>query len=178
MAKFDPFETLMSVVSSLIGRMMLFACSGMLGLALGWGARGFQQWNDLSHPLQVILNRVDGVNSGEVLMWLFLWPIVSFGTMQHPWFFLLFVLTAGFVFVWVVYLEMEAPTRWCLLLVVMTSLLPVMSDSEPWGASAWLVLAAGWLGVGAVVYVFWRIGSTGGGGATGLDEGDEDVLTD
>lgn len=178
MARFDPLDTLLSVVSSLIGRVALFSCSGMMGLAFGWGARGFQQWDDLGHPVEAILKTIDGLSSGEVLMWLFLWPIVSFETLQHPWFFLLFVLTAGFVFVWVVYLEQESPLRWCLLLLVMTSLVPVMSDLEPWSTSAWTVLVAAWAVTGVVVFALRGIGNTAAVTMASGAEDDEDVLTD
>lgn len=85
MLKLDPVDAFYSVGSSLIGRCLLFFSSGMVGLALGWVAEGFEDWEDFLHPMEALENTMAG-SPGEFLMWLALWPVVSIGTMANPCF--------------------------------------------------------------------------------------------
>jgi len=156
MLKFDPIDSFHSVGSTLIGRLFLFYSAGMAGLALGWLAQGFEDWRDFLHPMDVLENLMSG-GLGETVMLLLLWPLVSLGAFASPWFFLIFALTMGVVFLIMVYTEEPAPLWW-LGMVAVTSLVPAMGrvSGNGWGASSWLVLGVFWIGIGSAAFYVWR----------------------
>jgi len=162
MLKLDPVDAFYSVGSSLLGRWLLFFSSGMVGLALGWVAESFEEWDDFLRPMNALENLISG-SPGEFLMWLALWPVVSMTTLTRPWFFLIFALTVGVVFVVMIYTEEPAPLWW-LGMVAISSLVPAMGEDsgDVWNGSSWLVLGVFWLGLGAAAFYVWRRDYPGG----------------
>lgn len=155
MFRFDPVDAFFSVGSTLLGRMLLFFSGGMAGLALGWVAGYCDHWSLFLHPIDTVREAIGSGEAGTAFAWLFLWPLVSLGSVAQPWFFVFFALVVVTVFAVLIYSE-EPPFLWWLALIAMTSLVPAMSDLTSWAVSSWVVLGIFWIGLGSIALYFWR----------------------
>ncbi len=131
----------------------MFFSAGMVGLALGWMAGYCDHWSMFLHPLDAIGDAIEGGRASEAFTRLFLWPFVSLGAAAQPWFFVALALTVLTALAILVFTELSA-FPWGMVVAVMTSLVPPMSDLSNWSASSWTVLGLFWLGLALVC--FWR----------------------
>ncbi|MCF6312006.1 MAG: hypothetical protein L3J39_06105 [Verrucomicrobiales bacterium] len=171
MIKLDPLSAFAAAGSSLVGRMACFMFSGMAGSALGWVAQSFRAWQDFFHPVQTVIDNIEVSSSGEALMWLAMWPIIALGTMVRPWFFIPYAFFAALIFILMIYSE-EPPRLWCYLLVMATSLVPLMNAFDLSKLSMWVVLAALWLPILYLSFAAWRADY---GGVVSVTAEEEDV---
>lgn len=129
--------------------------SGMIGSALGWVAQSFRAREDLSYPVQTVIDGIEANSVGEALMWLAMWPIFVLGTMARPWFFIPYAFFAAVVFILMIYSD-EPQRLWCCLLVMATSLVPLMNVYDLSNFSMWVVLAGFWLVLLYLSFTAWR----------------------
>ncbi len=148
-AKIDPVETVYSTGTSLIGRILLFFSAGWVGLLLGRVARAFDDWEDFLHPGSVFGRVFGGLE--EELLAMALWPFVALylTASAHLGLFFLVLIGSAVVFFVLVWTEEPAPLWW-LILVAVTSLVPVFGTEDRMAWPAVAVLAVFWIGLGAV----------------------------
>jgi hypothetical protein len=153
--KLDPIDIFVSTSSSMVGRMFQFFAAGWLGLLLGRIAIVFEEPADFLNLADAFSQTFEYTEfADEFLLFLF-WPFLVIVGGFVVWIGLgfaamVFMATAFFTFI-----SDEGPKPiWWLVLVLLTSLLPMWEDGTVW---SWGVLVFFWIGLGA--FGWWALRS-------------------
>lgn len=151
--KLDPIDIFVSTSSSMVGRMLQFFAAGWLGMLLGRIAIVFEEPADFLNLADAFSQTFEDTQFAEEFLLFVFWPLlVIFGGFVI-WIGLgfaamIFMATAFFKFI-----SDDGPKPiWWLVLVLLTSLLPIWEDGT---VCAWGVLVFFWAGLGA--FGWWAL---------------------